>query len=351
MKNILFFNTNKAWGGGEKWHFNTAVELQKKGYKCQFITYPGSKLENELIKANILFHAFKVKNLSFMNPILHRKLRKVLKGINPSTIFLNLPSDVKLCAPIASRLRVPQIIYRRGMPHPLKNTLINRYIYSKVTHFIANSQTVANSICKNIPELKTKIHVIYNSSDLHSKPEEIKKIPFVIGNLARLVEQKGQEYLIELARELSKRQVDYKIIIAGDGPLKEKLAKKVCEYNLDQNIKLIGHIPAQELFRQIHFFAFPSLFEGMPNALIESYSYGIPAIAFNISSMPEVISHNIDGYLIDDFNIKEMADCIEEIIANSDKLKKLGKAAQYKVKTKFNQQIILKQIEELIHAT
>ena len=349
MKTIIFFNTNKAWGGGEKWHYNTALSLIQKKYKCFFITYPASELEKKLIKDNIPYYSLRVNNLSFLNIKKRIKLKALLQKLSPDAIFMNLPSDVKICAPIAASLGVKKIIYRRGMPHPLKKSFINKLVYQRVTHFMANSQTVADSLSKNFSWIANKTHIIYNSSQVQRVPKELNFSKLTLGNLARLVEQKGQKYLIDLARELAKRDLAFEILIAGEGPLKEKLQESIIENNLSNYVKLLGHVKPSDFFDKIQLFIFPSLFEGMPNALIEAYSYGIPAVAFETSSMPEVITDNVDGFLIKPFNISLMADRIEECIYSPQKIFKMGEKANLKIEKKFNTNVILKKIEDLIN--
>ena len=198
MKNICLINTNKAWGGGEKWHFEAALYLKSQGFNISVITAKDSELLKRLKTKNIKTYPFKISKLSFLNIFKIIKIKNFFKKNQFDSLILNLPQDAK-CFGIAGKLaHINKIIYRRGMDHPLKSTFINKIVYKNfITDFIANSREVKKSIYKNIPELKNKIHLIYNSvSLLEVPPPKRRSKKLILGNLGRLVEQKGQENVL-----------------------------------------------------------------------------------------------------------------------------------------------------------
>lgn len=67
-KTICFFNSNRAWGGGEKWHFTTAKEFERRGFETFIVTNVRSELEKKAIAEKINVFSFFVHNLSFLNP-------------------------------------------------------------------------------------------------------------------------------------------------------------------------------------------------------------------------------------------------------------------------------------------
>ena len=193
-KKVLFFNSNIAWGGGEKWHLNMAIELQQKGYRTAILGHQKGKLIELAQTNNIQILEQRLTNLSFLNLIKLFQIWLQILRFSPQVIILNLPRDVKICGIL--KLFIPQVklIYRRGMPHPIKRTLLNRFIMNQMDHLIANSQEIKNSLVQNIPELKKKIHVIYNGVTPRQGHSHQLSVPIRLGNLGRLVEQKGQKH-------------------------------------------------------------------------------------------------------------------------------------------------------------
>jgi glycosyltransferase involved in cell wall biosynthesis len=348
---VCFINTNIAWGGGEKWHYNRALMLKKSGYNVSFIVYPESKIHQRIKKLDFDIIPLKISKMSFLNPRKYNQIRKIFREKQFDTLILNLPQDVKTFAKAASRSFIKKIIYRSGMDHPIKPSLINKSIYPNyITHFIANSERVKESIHRYLPELKERITVIYNGvSLLEVPPLKVNSEKLIIGNLARLVEQKGQKYLIPLAKELKRLNLNFEIRIAGTGPLKETLQGLINENNLSSHIKLVGHREAYDFLRSIDFFVFPSLFEGLSNSLLEAQLFRKPTFAFNTSSNEEIISNERNGYIAKDFDTNLMAKQILSLWNNKQKQVQIQIACLEKLKKQFDQAKLDQQLIELIN--
>lgn len=354
-KNITFINTNKAWGGGEKWHFEAAIALRKLGHKCSIICYPDSALQKKCVKEKIQYTTLKTTNLSFLNPLLLWKTFIFLRQNSTEILFLNLPIDVKISAILAPLykkfLGVEKIIYRRGMPAPIQNTFLNRYLYSKVDAIIANSLEIKNSIIKNIPLLKNKVFIIYNGVLSQGRSTKIlnSNHTIKIGNLGRLVEQKGQKHLIGVAIFLRKKNINFHLSIAGNGPLKEELQRLIKYNELETYVSLVGHVDSDVFLSSIDIFIFPSHFEGSANAIIEAFQYGIPSLSFNISSMPEMITDYQTGFLIEPFDEAKMANKIIKLIQSPDLYTQMSTQCLEVINDKFNYNLKIKQVEDLMY--
>lgn len=348
MSKVVFYNSNQVWGGGEKWHFEMAKALGHKGHDVSLITNPNSELKSKALKHGLSVNSIKTENFSFLNPFKLILLFFLLKKIKPDAIFLNLPSDVKICAPIAKLAGVKKIIYRRGMPNPIRNTFLNRFFYSKVDTIIANSEEINKTIIQNIKALSEKVIVIYNG--VEPKKVELSPIhsPVRLGNLGRLVEQKGQIHLIKVAQILKNEGIKFTLEIAGKGPLESQLQALINENNLQKEVKLIGHVNADQFFQDLDIFLFTSHFEGSANALIEAHQYGVPAIAFDISSNSEVLQNNMTGHLVAPFNEKEMATKTIELINSPEFYKKFQHSSLEIIQEKFDYSQKVLEVEALL---
>lgn len=345
MKKILFFNSNMAWGGGEKWHYTTALYLKAKGYQCHFITNQSSDLYHK-VKEEFPCHEVELSNLSFLNPLTHLKIKKVIVKLEPDTIILNLPIDLKLCVPSASSLGIANIIYRRGMPKDIKNTFLNRYLFKRLTKIIANSEVIRQSLIKNMPSNDDKLHVIYNGVKLQNKVINSES-PYTLGNLGRLVDQKGQAHLIEIAKILKEKNFPFKLLIGGKGPNFEKLQSIIQKYSLQNHIFLEGHVNPQDFFQRIDLFVFSSLFEGSANALLESLSYQVPAVAFNISSNPEIVNET-NGALVQCFDHTAFAQQIIHICTDKAQYESLIQGCKTTIETKFDHDLKMKELMDIL---
>jgi glycosyltransferase involved in cell wall biosynthesis len=350
-KHIIFFNTNVAWGGGEKWHFEMALALKERSYQVSLITGLNSELAIKAREHGLTVHSFKIKNLSFLNPIKLIQLSKVFFSIRPNCVILNSTADVKICAPLAKLAGVDKVIYRRGLPKPLKNNLINKLIFNFVDLFIANSVEISHSISKNLPYLKSKIRVIYNGVHINNQkysPNFLQHKVLTLGNLGRLVAQKGQFHLLKIAHILKRRNIKFQLLIAGKGKLEAILLNQVKELNLEEEVRLLGYQQSEEFFPMIDIFVFSSEYEGSANALIEALQHQKPAIAFDLSSNSEVIISGKTGYLVKPYDYEDFADKIILLSSPDGAYSKMVKSGQMLLENKFNFEDKIIELERLL---
>jgi glycosyltransferase involved in cell wall biosynthesis len=365
-KNICFFNSCQIWGGGEKWHHDVAIKMSQAGYSVMVCTNHDSELGNQLSKTSIPVYPFAVRNLSFLNPFIIFLIYRLLKRNNIDSIILGLPSDVKAAGLAAKLAGVKKIIYRRGTALSVKNSFVNRWLYKFViTDVITNSMEIKRKfLSKNINLFKEDhIHVIYNGIDtsIHTfatfKPSTqttnfVKnETPIILGNAGRLVKQKGQKYLIELAKVLQVKNVNFKIQIAGKGLLKKSLVAYAKQLKVEDKIEFLDFVDDMEgFFQKIDIFLFPSIHEGSANTILEAMWYAKPVVTFDISSMPELVENNVTGYLIPPGNMEAFADKVIALMQNPNMRKKMGENAQNQIVEKFNQTEILPQLLKILNS-
>jgi len=348
--NICFSNTCCSWGGGEKWHWLTAKALSSK-HNVFLITNSSSKLYHE---NNGVLPAYQISigNLSFLNPFKLFKLFLFLKKNNIETVILNLPSDVKTSGIAAKLAGVNKIVYRRGMPKAIRNTFFNKFLFKHIiSDVIANSFEIKRSLLKNNTDIfpSSKIKVIYNSVDisLFTQIDYPEKKKIVLGSVGRLVDQKNHHILIPIISELVKENYEVTLKIAGEGELKAKLQSLIDKYSMSEDIILTGFKKDIPLFLEgIDIFLFPSLYEGSANVLVEVMAKGLPTVAFNRSSMPEMVIDNETGLLANTDG--EFKSAIIELISSVELRKRLGSNARDLVEKKMNNSKIIDEIERIV---
>jgi len=343
-KTICFINSVTSWGGGEKWHFEMAKRLKAQGHNIIFICRRNSELAKKLADTNIYVNNFEVHNLSFLNIFKINKIRKFLKSSQVDIAILNFSADIKTVGPAAKLAGVNRIIYRRGSAIPIKNSILNRIIFKRIlTDIIANSQETKKTILQNNPDLfnKDKIKVIYNGLET-IKPASApiykrEKNEIVLGNAGRLVQQKGQKYLIEIAKELKAKKIKFTILIAGNGPLSKELSDQVQKENLANEIKFLGFVNnINEFMNSIDIFLLTSLWEGFGFVLAEAMLNIKPIVAWNISSNPELVNHGENGYLAPPFEIETFTQQIIKLIKDPKLREEFGKKGRTMAETKFS---------------
>jgi len=357
-KSICFINSSKSWGGGEKWHYDIATNLNKNDLNIFVITNKKSELYFKLKKENIKVFPIKISNTSFLSPFKIFNVTRILKKENTTTIIINLPADLKVAAPAAKMAGVKKIIYRRGSAIPVKNKLSNRILFKFfIDEIIANSMATKNTILAKNPSLfnPEKIKIIYNGVENSSDNKSYAPIyqrkdnELIIGNAGRFVKQKNHKFLIDLAQALTKKNITFKILLAGNGKLKQEIIDYAKEKNVEDKIIFTGFIEnIKHFMHSIDLYILPSLWEGFGYVLVEAMACNKPVIAFNLSSNPEIIENNKTGFLVEKNNIEETVQKIELLIKNKELRKELGKNGHKRVCELFSIEHTIKNIQEII---
>jgi glycosyltransferase involved in cell wall biosynthesis len=362
-KKICLFNSSLIWGGGEKWHLETAEKLKKRGFEPIVFSHPDGLLYKKSQSVNIEAVPVKIRNLSFLNPFKLFMLFLKFRQTGAQTVLVGLTCDLKAAALAAKLAGIERVIYRRGTALPLKNNLINRLLYKHLTDtIIVNSLEIKNLLIKHNPKFidERKIQLIYNEVDIHHTAGILQdgKHPYrnngevILGNIGRLVEQKGQKYLIAMARHLKEKNIPFRILIAGSGKLKQQLQEEARRLEVEDRVVFMDFIEDIHAFiRNIDIFVFPSLHEGSSHTLLEVMAACKPVVAFNISSIPEIVEHNKNGLLVEKGDAQGLFRSVEKLIQRKDLQETFGQNGKLKVEKEFNSNQGINKLVKLLNQT
>ena len=99
----------------------------------------------------------------------------------------------------------------------------------------------------------------------------------VIGHVGRFMYQKNHDFLIDIFNEIHKQKSNSLLLLIGDGPLRQTIEEKVKNYNLKDNIKILGiRKDVKDLYNVMDIFVLPSWYEGLPVVSVEAQANGLP---------------------------------------------------------------------------
>lgn len=170
---------------------------------------------------------------------------------------------------------------------------------------IAPSRWMKNRLVKKYRVPANHITVIPYGLDLANflarAGEPVTKSPLekkVILCVARLAPVKGHRYLLEALAKLKKVRRDWECWIAGDGPLRKTLEKKSKRLHLQHHVRFLGkRHDVPRLLHRADIFAFSSVQECRPFAIIEAQMAGKPIVSTNAGGIPELVEHGVSGLL------------------------------------------------------
>ena len=178
--------------------------------------------------------------------------------------------------------------------------------YNIATFVIVNAEKSFNCVKKLVLN-KNKVKILYNPSLKKINKLKIKKKNYNFLTVGRLCKQKNQKLIIEAFAEFNKDHKNYKLIICGDGPDKQKLIKLVKLKKLSTQIIFKKWSPnLKKYYEKSSVFVLASLYEGMPNVLIEAINFNLPSIASDVSGVKDLLISGKGGIIYNRLNKNEL---------------------------------------------
>jgi len=259
------------------------------------------------------------------------RVYQILRKYKPDVIFSYLFFSNTI-------LRVLKPLFRYKIMILEENTYFNKTklkvltdkILSYLTYkIIAISQTVKNFTAdqeKISPDKFVVIHHSINYENIQSglrnynKNELKQKLGFekedkLVINAARVNWQKNHKLLIDSFAEFSKKNTGYKLIILGEGPLRDSLTSYVKSLGLEEKIILPGY--KRNVYDYLfisEFFVLTSKMEGFSLAGIQAMAVGLPVVSTNVAGPDEYVVDGVSGYLIKNEDPKEIAAAMQKIV-------------------------------------
>lgn len=179
-----------------------------------------------------------------------------------------------------------------------------------------------------------KVRVVYNAIEQIDNPltkDEAKKAigcqgKDIIISVGRLVSWKGFETLIELFPKILEINNNFKLLIIGDGPERNKLEKQIGDLRLRDGVILCGQIKHEEMLiymKAAYLFILNTAYEGLSHLLVESLMMKLPIITTNIGGNPEVIQNNYNGILVEYNNKDQLISAIRKLWQDKERLKRI----------------------------
>jgi len=234
-------------------------------------------------------------------------------------------------------------------PKRFSHHLLYRIGAKWVDGIVAVSEDVKTAILSTMHGIPAKkITVICNCVDVHRYKEgfdreEIRQqmdfnpqdqIGIVVATFKR---QKGHQYLIEAAAQLKADYPNFRILFVGDGELREPLMTLTGENDLEDKVLYLGtRSDVPSLLAASDLFILPSLWEGLPMALIEAMASELPVVATDVSGTKQVMVEGKTGLLVEPGVSSQLVDAIRQILDDPERAKEMGIASRLRVDELFS---------------
>ncbi|WP_423149740.1 glycosyltransferase [Rubrolithibacter danxiaensis] len=300
-KKVFFIISSLNAGGAEKVFWLLSQYFDKSLYEVNIVLLNGKKIffSQSLEDINLIDLGTKKASLSFF------KLYSLLKKEKPHAIFTTGGQINALMGFTSFFIKVPNLIARPANVADLSLTSIKAKLlsyflkisYNRFHTIICQSKEIKDSLLKTYSMSPQKMVIIPNpvlpsGNEKNCKNKSEKRIVMV----GRLAKQKGHERFLDIFKQLPD---NYKLTIAGDGPLRSVIEEKIKNLQISSRVTMLGLVSGvTNIVAKHEVFALPSFFEGFPNAVVESLSVGTPVVAFNVGGITEIIKNDFNGYII-----------------------------------------------------
>jgi starch synthase (maltosyl-transferring) len=346
MVKILYLITDLDVGGAERALVKLATHLDTTRFQPSVacLGEPGV-LGEKLLGHSIPVTFFKARRKWDLGVIfrLRRLLDKGRYDILHTFLF-----HANIVGRIAALLAFnrPAVVASIRVAEPRRHHLwLEGWTSGLVDRFVAVSGGVRSLMLQRAGISPHKIVTIPNGVDPTEIPQgpidiraELKlpdSCPLVV-TVGRLTKQKGLCFLIEAAGRILKAQPDAHFLIIGKGELERPLKRQAARRGVAANVHFLGWRPdAWGVVASADLFVLPSLWEGMPNALLEAMASGVPVVATQVAGSSEIIESGKLGVLVPPCHERILAQAILGLLSNPDRARQLGAAGQQHVLQNF----------------
>ena len=183
----------------------------------------------------------------------------------------------------------------------------------------------------------SKIHVVHCGVDkefLHTSPQPIPDQPSLVC-VGRLCEQKGQLLLVEAAARLAAQGREFKLVLVGDGELRQETEALIEHFSLHNQIEITGWATNSQVKEQIlaaKAMILPSFAEGLPVVIMEALALSRPVVSTYVAGIPELVEPGICGYLVPPGSVEALTEAMDKILALPiSTLEQMGKTGAQRV--------------------
>ena len=355
---VLHVISDLQIGGAGRYLLNLLSGLTERGWDVAVACPGGGRLEQELRKSGYRLYLLDRADASWDWLVL-RQLMVLLRQEPYRLVHTHASLAGRVAARLVGGSKI--VLTRHGLGAETRaggwrrglNTAVSKLLTDRI---IAVSAAVAVRLQEEgVPP--GQITVIPNGIDVaefsHRSGQAVRDElglggRTLIGMIARLVPEKAPEVFVRAAALVKRQYPDVMFIIAGSGPLQEKLTGLIRDHDLNHEFKLLGFRPdIADVIGALDIAVLTSSQEGLPLALLEVMAAGKPVVVTEVGGMAEVVQTGRTGWLVPPHNPAAVAQALLHLLEHKEQALAWGRAGQELVQQKFSRAAMAARTAEL----
>ena len=357
---ILHLTTHLNRGGISNYILSVGAALHQKGHKV-FVVSSGGEMQKEFEECGIRLKTMPIRTKSELSWRIYAALPELLRWIRKEKIDL-LHAHTRITQVIAFLIGLiqgtPSVTTCHGF---YKRRLGRRLLPCWGKRAVAISDPVADHLRDTFGLPPERIRVVYNGVDLQTlrnrflkhDPVVVKRdygFPeesYVLGVTARLVPDKGHEFLIRAVKDLESEFPNLCLLIVGDGRHRQYLEGLTRHQGLMERVYFTGNLRDVSFpLRAMDIFVLPAVWrEGFGLSIVEAMACEIPVIVTNIWALNSLIQNGVNGVLVEPRNVGELAEGIRKMLRDSALRERIGKVGRKTAEERFSLDRMVHELE------
>jgi glycosyltransferase involved in cell wall biosynthesis len=339
----LVVDLGREYRGGQHQALLLLQGLIALGHAPELITIQDSLLARRALSAGVRVHGV---NKHWRRLAASIVIRNLLSRRGVEVVHANEPHALTSIWLARAHRRVPIIASRRVI-FPLSRGAISLARYRVAARIVAVSQCVASAVeASGLPPDHTTIIpdgvpvpalVSATEREAARRSFGIESNAQIIGCVAALTPDKGQEILIRALPAIRAQFPRCRLLLVGNGPCRAELNALAHELGIDDAVHFEGFVEdVGRVYAAIDLFAFPAQAEALGTALLSAMAHGLPVAAIARGGIPEVVEDGKNGLLVKDPNPDAFASALIRLLSHSEEATRLGKAARETILARFS---------------
>ncbi len=349
---IVFLDSIREWGGGQKWCVQTAHWLAQRGHSVHIACAAHSALDQRARAAGLV-----VENVGRGSVF---KLAGLLGRERVEVIVANLGRDVRLAA-MAKKGKAAALVQRRGIARRIKHHPLARRLYTgHVARMVANCESIRAALLAGADFLEPgRVVVIPNAAmEPRVDPERaralrerlgVSKDACLVAVIARLAPMKGHAHALRAWKQVMQAEPSARLALVGAGAEESRLRALTHELHMEARVHFAGFQEDLDAWHAaLDILCLPSVRdEGCNNTLLESMLQAKPAVVTRCGGLPEQVADGETGLVVPIGDEEQLARALLALVRDEPRRRAFGSAARKRAQAAYSRTHVIAAWERL----
>ncbi len=358
---ILHTENSTGWGGQEIRILTEARGMLDRGHRVMLLTPANAEILPAAKKMGVPVTSIDIEKKRF-GPLFNLRKWLAVHSRKYDVINTHSSTDSWLSAVACATLsNAPPIVRTRHVSTPINNHFSTRWLYTQATaHIATTGEALRQQLhrdngypLENMTSVRTGIDLNYYTP--HSRAEMRAKLGIedcpTLGVLATLRDWKGHRDLLDALVILRKNFPEWRLIIIGDGPERERLNARIAELGLQNMVRMVGNqenVP--EWLSTLDLLTLPSYgAEGVPQGIIQGMACGLAVVSTTVGAINEAVQHDLTGYMVPPRDPPALAAALGRLMNDNTLREKMAAAGLVYARANFGLDVMLDKMEEIFY--